>query len=412
MHKNQEKLQDPDEKVVADIQSFISKELHSLLFLEEFVFSGNRFSPRGCSEMELADAVVMLGDVLLVFQIKERSLDQTGDAAAERRWFESKVIRKATKQLRDTLRYLNAYEEIRVTNERGHVFNLAGNVFVDILKLVVYMPAPNLPRDCRSIRSHVSSSAGFIHIVDARDYLELSRTLRVPEEVVRYFKYREMVLTRFTGASCCVPEPAIAGHFIGGDLDVPPTTESAVHLRRLVDDAEQWDLAPFMRALHSGLSVPEISDDYYDILIEFAKLPRSMWRTVKERLRLCIDKVQKDEFAQPYRTAYPHTDCGFVFIPVQSEIVQSQEWPTIRLRGLQNFTMLHKYDQHLSKCIGVMVAKDGTYFDILWCLIAHEWTEDPEIQQKLDENFPFRPVKLAEVHGYRFIHDEEVRTTE
>lgn len=391
-------------KLAVNIELFISKELHSLLFLEEFVFSRNRFSPSGCSEIEFADAVVMLGDVLLIFQIKERSPDQAGDPKAERQWFELKVIRKATKQLRDTLRYLTAYSEIRVPNERGHVFNLAGNAFTDILKLVVYVPAPNLPKDCRRIRHHMSGSAGFIHIVDARDYLELSRTLRVPEEVVRYFKYREMVLIRFADAAA--PELAIAGHFIGGNLDVLPTTQSAVHLHRLVQDAEQWDLAPFMRGLHSGLSVPGFSDDYYDILIEFAKLPRSMWRNVKERIHLCIEKVQKDEFAQPYRIAYPHTDCGFVFIPVQSEIAQSQEWSTIRLRGLQNFTTLHKYDQRLSKCIGVMIAKDGAYFDILWCLIAHEWDEDPEIQRALDENFPFRPVRSADVHGYRFIHDE------
>lgn len=393
--------------MVADIQSFISKELHSLLFLEEFVFSQNRFSPPSCSEIEFADAVIMLGDVLLVFQIKERSLDQAGDAEAERRWFESKVIRKATKQLRDTLRYLNAYSEIHVPNERGHIFNLASTMFADVLKVVVYMPAPNLPKHCRRIQSHVSGSAGFIHILDARDYLELSRTLRVPEEVVRYFKYREIVLTRIAGTAGYVPEPAIAGHFIGGNLDLPPTTESAVHLHRLVQDAEQWDLSPFMRGLHKGLSVPGVSDDYYEILIEFAKLPRSMWRSVKERIRLCIEKVQKDEFAQPYRIAYPPTDCGFVFIPVQSEIVQSQEWPTIRRRGLENFTMLHKYDQRLSKCIGVMIAKDGAYFDILWCLIAHEWGEDPKIQQALDKDFSFRPVRSAEVHGYRFIRDED-----
>ena len=256
-------------KFGSDIQSFISKELHSLLFLEEFVFSQNKFSPPAGSEIELADAVVMLGDVLLIFQIKERFSREAGDAEAERRWFTSKVIRKATKQLRDTLYYLNSYSEIRMPNERGHIFNLAGGAYTNILKLIVYLPGPNLPKACRSIRHHVSSSAGFIHIVDARDYLQLSRTLCVPEEVVRYFKYRELVLTNFAPACANLPEPAIAGHFIGGDLDAPPTIRSAAHLHRLVLDVEEWDLGPLMRGLHSSLSVPGISDDYYDILIEF-----------------------------------------------------------------------------------------------------------------------------------------------
>ena len=91
-------------KLVTDVQSFISKELHGLLFLEEFVFSQNKFSPPSRSKVEFADAVVMLGDVLFIFQIKERSPKLHGDAETQRRWFESKMIGKATKQLRDTLR--------------------------------------------------------------------------------------------------------------------------------------------------------------------------------------------------------------------------------------------------------------------------------------------------------------------
>jgi hypothetical protein len=135
-----------------DVQSFISKELHSLLFLEEFVFSRNKFSPPKSSELELADAVVMLGDVLIIYQIKERSLDEAGDTEAERRWFDSKVLGKATKQVRDTLRYLRSYSEILVPNERGRVFNLAARSYTKILKVIVYRPSANLPQHCRNTR--------------------------------------------------------------------------------------------------------------------------------------------------------------------------------------------------------------------------------------------------------------------
>lgn len=342
----------------------------------------------------------MLGDVLFVFQIKERSPVYAGDGEAECRWFKSKVLHEATKQVRDTLRYLQSYSEIRVPNERGHIFNLAAGAFADILKIVVYMPSANLPDDCRCVRHHMSSSAGFIHLVDARDYLEILRTLRVPEEVVRYFKYREAVLTRFADASGDLPESAITGHFVGGDPNVPPTLGSAMHLYHLVDDAADWDIAPFLRDLHDHLSVPDISDDYYDILIEFAKLPRSGWRLVKERIVRCIDKAAKDEFAKPYRIVDPTTGCGFVFIPVTSEFVKNPDWPSIRRRGVQQLTAAHKYDQRMSKCIGVIVSKEGEYFDIFWCMLGGQWKEDPEFQRALNENFPFRPVKHAEIYGY------------
>jgi hypothetical protein len=158
--------------------------------------------------------------------------------------------------------------------------------------------------------------------------------------------------------------------------------------------------------MHDHLSVPDISDSSYDILIEFAKLPRSAWRIVKERLRVCVEKVQKDEFARPYRITVPDTGCGFVFIPVQTEFVQRPDWQTTRTRAIQQFARAHKYDQRLSKCIGVLVAKDGEHFEIDWCLVAHEWTEEPDLQRALEENFPFRPVKRAAIHGYRFAEDK------
>ncbi|MCA0035326.1 hypothetical protein [Mesorhizobium sp. B263B2A] len=384
-----------------DVQSFISKHLHSLLFLEEFTFSRTKFSPPASSEVEFADAVVMLGDVLLIYQIKERGSADAGDAEAERRWFESKVRGRATKQVRETLRYLRSCPDIPVPNERGRVFNLAATAFKDVLKIVVYRPSPSLPEDCRRVRHHVSKTEGFIHIIEASDYLELSRLLRVPEEVVRYFRYREWVLTKFAQESAGLGEVALAGHFIGGDPAVPPDAASAGHVHRLVQDGHEWDLAPILRRVHDHLSVPELSDDYYDILLEFAKLPRSAWRAAKERIQLCIETTQKGEFARPYRFTFPATDCGFVFVPADPEWVKDPDWPAMRVRGLQQFVRAHKYDQRLSKCIGILVAKDGEYFDILWCLVAHPWEEEPELQKALESNFPFRAVKDRDLHGYR-----------
>jgi hypothetical protein len=350
----------------------------------------------------------MLGDVLFIFQIKERSADDGGDQNAERTWFRSKVLGKATKQVRDTLQYLRTYDEIPVPNERGRVFDLAARKFADVFKVVVYMPSRMLPDDCRAVRHHMSKSAGLIHIVEAHDYLEISRTLRVPEEVVRYFRYRETVMTRFSVGCSELPEAAIAGHFVGGDPDVPPSVESAGHLLRLIQDEEEWDLAPLMRGLHDHLSGPAMNDDYYEILMEFAKAPRSTWRKIKERIRLCTEVVQKGEFAKPYRIADPSTDCGFVFVPLDPEISARLGSRETRLKGLQNFAAAHKYDQRLSKCIGVMIAKDGEDFDILWCLISHPWVEDREFQERLDQNFPFRPVQQREVPGYRFMEGSEV----
>src|ERR1019366_5770881 len=134
-----------------NVETFISQELHNLLFLEEFVFARNKFTPPASSELEVADAVVLLGDVLLIFQIKERLIDRRASISAEQKWFEKKVLGQATKQVRDTLNYLQAYSEILIPNARGHKFNLAASSHADIIKIVIYAPSPKLPNDCRGV---------------------------------------------------------------------------------------------------------------------------------------------------------------------------------------------------------------------------------------------------------------------
>jgi hypothetical protein len=392
-------------KRATNVETFISQELHSLLFLEEFVFARNKFTPPASSELELADAVVLLGDVLLIFQIKERLLDRRASVSAERKWFEKKVLGQATKQVRDTLNYLKAYSEILVPNERGHKFNLAASSYADIIKIIIHAPSPNLPNDCRCVGHHVSASAGFIHVLNASDYLELSRTLRVPAEVIQYFKFRERVLTQFPDACSGLPEAALAGHFIGSRPEVPPALGSTDYLRRLVDDSKEWDLAPLLRGLHVHLSASPDSTEYYAILLKFMKLPRSAWRTVKERVKLCYEKVQKDEFARPSRMVVTETGCGFVFVPIESEFVRSPDWQTIRVRAIENMTRLHKYDRRLSKCVGYLIGKDGHYSDTNWCLLSYEWTEEPELQTILDERSPFCPVMEGEAYGYYVVNE-------
>lgn len=390
------------------VESFIATELHSLLFFEEFTFARNRFSPPQGSELELADAVVMLGDTLLIYQIKERSAADAGDQEAERRWFDSAIRRSGLKQIRNTLGYLSGYDEINVPNERGRTFNLAARRYADILKLVIYHPSTNLPDDCRSIRCHISKTAGFIHIVTAQDYLEIARTLRVPRDVVEYFKYRERVLRRFVDRHAQLHDASIAGHFIGGNHETLPTINSLKFLHQLIQDAREWDISGLLRGIHDHKVAPGYSDDdYYAILIEFAKLPRSMWYKVKERVLLCIEKVKKGETIRPYRMAYPATGTGFVFIAVPPEVSRDLRWPTTKLLGLRNFTAAHKYDQKLGQCIGVQVSFDGEYFEVLWCLISHAWENDPEMQRVLESDFPFRAVRETVLQGYKFDDDSD-----
>lgn len=382
------------------IARFIAADLHSHLFFEELTFSRTQFSPADSTEVELADAVVLLGDTLLVFQIKERAPNAVGDAEAEQKWFVSKVLKKAVGQIRDTLSFLKSHPKIEVANERGRVFNLAAQEYQEIIKIVLFASPPVLPQNCRLTKHYVSKTAGFIHIVDAEAYAQHAQLLRVPEEIVRYFRYREGMLTRFPDRCEPCTEADLVGAFIGQDEAEPPIAGAAHFLDCLVGEDEDWDLTQYLRRLHDHTSVPGVSDDYYGILREFARLPRSCWKEAKLRINLCIERAAQDEFALPYRFSNPSTDCGFVFVPVMSEMSGHPVWDEMKVRAITNFTLLHKYDQKLGRCVGVMVAKIGSNFDIQWCFAEFDWREDAELAAKLEENFPFRPVTEQERFSY------------
>lgn len=80
--------------------------LNANVFWREFSFSKNEFFPSPAEPSELADHIVWIEDLLIAYQLKERTAGPRATAHTERKWFERKVLGDATRQVRDTLRYL------------------------------------------------------------------------------------------------------------------------------------------------------------------------------------------------------------------------------------------------------------------------------------------------------------------
>ena len=188
--------------------------LNGLAFWREFTFAQNKFAPQPGRELELADSLVWLGDYAFVLQLKQRR-DQTEDPEAERSWFRKKVLGKATSQVRDTMRFLNEHERIRITNERGHTFDIRRAELAEITKIVVFLGGWALPEDCWQTHYYVSRTAGFIHVMATHDYLGILEKLRVPDDIRRYFAYREQVTPKLRDADVIVDECDIMGAFLG-----------------------------------------------------------------------------------------------------------------------------------------------------------------------------------------------------
>lgn len=370
-------------------------------FFREFVYSQTTFRPIPSQEVELADNLVCLGEIMIGYQLKEREQVAGADAESERRWFENKVLGKATRQIRDTVKYLRDHEVIELQNARGHRSQVTFSAIRQFHKLVVYLPHEQLPAECRAIKCHLSTTVGIIHVISGHDYLGIVRTLLTPAEVADYLAFREKLISHWSADVLSVPETALVGQYLCGDFDERPSIEYVDYLKRLEHHADDWDMSGIITKFPDRVTTDNASTDYYPIVRELSLLKRDELRQFKQRFQISLEKARADEFARPYRMAVPRTGCGFVFIPVTKGLLPRRQV------GLVNLTLAHKYDQRLSKCVGVSIADDvKPWFNAKWCYTEFPWEEDSEMDKLLNEGSPFREVKHVTSPRYSFDTEE------
>jgi hypothetical protein len=354
----------------------------------EFVFSRTTFRPEPGKEVELADNLVWLGNILVAYQLKEREIISGSNSETEKRWFDKKILGNATRQIRDTVRYLKNHDEIELQNARGHRFQVTLAAIETIHKLIVYLPQEQLPAECRRIKHHRSRTVGLIHIICGSDYLGIVRTLLTPTEVADYLVIREELISRWPDDVLSVSEASLVGQYLSGELDARPSTAYLDYLRRLEHHADEWDMSGIIAKFPDRMTTDNRTAEYYPIVRELALLKRDELRQFKLRFQMSLDKARANAFAKPYRMAVPRTGCGFVFIPVTKDVLSRRQV------ALTNLTLAHKYDQRLLKCIGVSIADDtGPWFTAEWCYVECPWEQDSEMERLLKDNNPFRDVK-------------------
>jgi hypothetical protein len=381
------------------LEEFTAK-LNTSMFWKEFTFSQTRFSPRPKHQVELADGIVRIGTLAYVLQLKERS-EETDDPQIERQWFRRKVLGTATRQIRDSVTYLSEQKAIQLTNEQGHTIDVGGSDLSDIKKIIIFQGGKALPKDCWATQFYISKTVGFIHILATHDYQGILNYLQVPEDIRRYFEYRESVLPRLRQIGTTVEEPEIMVGYLS-NLDLP-VSGSKERLRDFIQDIESADLTYIMSNLLSHIQNPDKNKDYYKILLEFARVPRSVWREFKKRLLLSLDACKAGEFCRPFRFTFPATDCTFMIASLDPSLPSvGANGERMRVNGLQMLTLGAKYAAKSKVGVGLLVSKYGEYVQLDWCLVDQPWEYDPQMEKMLATSNPFRPVSEKMVDSFFF----------
>jgi hypothetical protein len=371
-------------------------------FFREFTYSKTTFCPQPGRKVELADCLIWLDDILIVFQLKERGNPSKSDAAKEARWFERKVVTEGTRQIRDTLHYINSVPSIQVENHCGHRLALERQKLAKLQKVVCYLPQDALPMSCRARKFYLSKTAGIIHLFQAKDYARAVFTLLTPAELFDYLTFREELVCRWGEAVSSVPEEALLGHFLYGNANLPPAIDFVSCLVDLEHRLDEWDISEIIKDFHDSITGASGATDYYHIISELAKLKRSELREFKRRFTLSLEACRSNAFQRPSRMQCPRTDCAFVFVPLERQFIEH------RKQALINFTFACKYDLKAPVCMGISFGyevEEGGSFSISYCVLDSPWEYDPQMEELLRRDNPFREVRPKILGRYTFRGD-------
>lgn len=177
-------------------------------------------------------------------------------------------------------------------------------------------------------------------------------------------------------------------------------------LRQFVQDLDAFDLSHIMRNLRDHIVHTGEGNDYYRIIEEFARVPRSIWREYKTRLLICLDAARAGKFRKPFRFAFPGTDCTFMVAALDPD------WPAtgaegieMRSKALSMFTEAAKYDLRTKIGIGLLISRDGDFVSLDWCHIDAQWSANSDMDNLLREGELFGPARERMVDSFLFEGD-------
>ena len=158
-------------------------------FFKELVLDNLQFTPEGTTNVELADLVINLGDIILAIQLKERNdANQTNNPITETKWFNDRC-KDAKKQVKKTIEYISAGKLPVFRNKRGQAVTFQSDA--KVIPVIVFHN-DQITEYPHVLRKH-SDSGMNINCMSFFDYCEMCRVLVTPMEIIEYLEYRQNI---------------------------------------------------------------------------------------------------------------------------------------------------------------------------------------------------------------------------
>ncbi len=190
-------------------------------FFKELVIDELKFKPDCSTELEVADLLINLGNIIVAIQLKSRNdKDNTGDSILENKWLQKKC-KVAKGQAKDTLQFISSGTLPNFHNKRGQTITLQSDA--EVIPLVVF--ENNQIGNYPHLLTKHSDSGMNINCMSFSDYCEMCRVLVTPIEIVEYLEYRKAIYEEHGDIDIMI----LNGHNNEMVLTKPQEKESLVH---------------------------------------------------------------------------------------------------------------------------------------------------------------------------------------
>lgn len=264
-------------------------------FYKELVYADLKFVPEGGTEIELADLIINLEDVILAIQLKERNeKDRTQDKNVEEKWLKKKC-KKAKEQIKDTISYINN-EKVSFVNVRGKETKINPNA--EVVPLVVFENV-SISEYEHLLRSHTADGLT-VNCMSMDDFQFMCQELVSPIEIIEYVKWRKEFYEKNGAINLLITETE-KGFF----LSKPQKQETLVHQYLyeqygdavLAEDNFYYELfRQYVSVLYEHIEVVSEPAGCYEVVKFLAHLFRDEIRCFVERVKKALGIAKKKRF--------------------------------------------------------------------------------------------------------------------
>mgnify|MGYP007069951852 CR=1 FL=1 len=296
------------------------------IFYKELVYSNLKFTPSGGTEVELADLIINLEDIVIAVQLKERNEnDRTDNLRTEERWLHNNR-KNAKRQIAATIKYIREGTSTFV-NSRGMKMGIRQDA--RIVSLVVF--------DNKSIKGYkhllsyqIQEDEEHVNCISLPDFQIMCKQLVSPMEIIQYIEWRERFYKENGEVNYLITDTE-NGFFISKPRNNEVLVTQYLYekygeetVTGVGDDVVLFN--QYIYVLHEHIDFSSEENSNYYIVVFLAHFGLEEIRYFVERVRKGLEMSKKKEFSVVGTMRNTIRNYGIVFTATeQGEMVPAEK---------------------------------------------------------------------------------------